>query len=150
MLLRIFKKYKSKKLKNCDNEIIISYFALIYLIQFFSLEKEKYSFHMGLKTRIRNILLRHINEFNRIINWNNLKETFQSYRENYSIVTGKESFFLRMVLFRQYKELIKILTKGCCQKKGLWVCLYTVGKRKLEILRKSMIFTLLSKIVKRF
>ena len=53
ILLRIFKKYKSKKLKNCENEIIISYFALIHLIQFFSLEKEKYSFHMGLKTRIR-------------------------------------------------------------------------------------------------
>ena len=67
---------------------------MIHLIRFFSIEKE-YSFHMGLKTEwpefecfIYNVLLRHfINEFIRIMNWNNLNETFQAYRKNYSIVT---------------------------------------------------------------
>ena len=38
---------------NYENEIIISYFALIHPMLFFSIEKEEYSFHMGLKTRIR-------------------------------------------------------------------------------------------------
>ena len=60
---------------------------------------------MGLKTEstefegfIWNVLLWHyINEFIRIINWNNLNETFQAYRKNYSIVTRKESFFLVIV-----------------------------------------------------
>ena len=87
------------------NEIKMSYFALIHPICFFSIEKEDYSFHMGLKTKwtefecfIWNVLLRHyINEFIRIINWNNLNETFQAYRKNYSIVTSKGSFFLVVV-----------------------------------------------------
>ena len=61
---------------------------------------------MGLKTEwtefecfIWNVLLRHyyINEFVRIINWNNLNETFQAYRKNYFIVKRKESFFLVIV-----------------------------------------------------
>ena len=60
---------------------------------------------MGLKTErtefkyfIWNALLRHyINEFIRIITWNNLNETFEAYRKNYSIVTRKESFFLVIV-----------------------------------------------------
>ena len=64
------------------------------------MEEEEYSFHMGLKTEwaefkcfIWNVLLRHINEFIQIINWNNLNETCQAYRKNYYIVTRKESFF---------------------------------------------------------
>ena len=53
---------------------------------------------MGLKSEwtkfecfIWNVLLmfHYINEFIRIINWNNLNETFQAYRKNYSIVTRK-------------------------------------------------------------
>ena len=74
-------------------------------MRFFFIEKEEYSFHMGLKTEwkefecfIWNVLLRHyINEFIRIINWNSLNEIFQAYRKNYSIVTRKESFFLVIV-----------------------------------------------------
>ena len=34
--------------------------------------------------------------------------------------------------------------------KGLWLCLYTVVKRKLEMLLKSRLFTLFAKIVKGF
>ena len=86
---------------NYENGIIMSYSALIRPIRLFSIEKEEYLFHMGLKTEwtefkcfIWNVLLRHINEFIQIINWNNLNETFQAYRKNYSIVTRKESFFL--------------------------------------------------------
>ena len=83
----------------------MSYFALIHPIRFFSIEKEEYSFHMGLKTEwtefeyfVLNILLRHYtNEFIRIINWKNLNETFQIYRKNYSIFTRKESVFLVIV-----------------------------------------------------
>ena len=81
--------------------MIISYLALIHPIRFFSIESEEYSFHTGLKTRIRMFYLecltklRHyINEFIRIINWNKLNENFQAYRKNYSIVPRKESFFL--------------------------------------------------------
>ena len=55
--------------------MIISYCVLIHPIRFFSTEKEEYSFHMGLKTRVRMFYLecltklRHyINEFIRIIN----------------------------------------------------------------------------------
>ena len=55
--------------------MIISYLALIHPIRFFSIESEEYSFHTGLKTRIRMFYLecltklRHyINEFIRIIN----------------------------------------------------------------------------------
>ena len=62
---------------------------------------------------IWNVLLRHyINEFIRIINWNNLNETFQAYKKNYSIVTRKKVFFLWLWLFRQYRELTKILAKA--------------------------------------
>ena len=50
ILLRIIKKYQSKKVMDCENEIIISYFAFIRPMSFFSIEKEEYSFHMGLKT----------------------------------------------------------------------------------------------------
>ena len=99
ILLRIFKKYQSKK-----------YFALIHPIRFFSiekLEKEENWFHMDLKTEwiefecfIENVVPRHyINEFIRVINWNNLNETFQGYRKNYSIVT-KKFFSLWLWLFR--------------------------------------------------
>ena len=55
------------------------------------MEEEEYLFHMGLKTEWTefkwNVLLRHINEFIQIINWNNLNETCQAYRKNYYIVT---------------------------------------------------------------
>ena len=41
---------------------------------------------MGLKTIIGMFYLKcYINEFIQIINWNNLNETFQAYRKNYSI-----------------------------------------------------------------
>ena len=90
---------------NYENGIIMSYSALIRPIRFFSIEKEEYLFHMGLKTKWTefecftwNVFLWHyINEFIQIINWNNLNETFQAYRKNYSIVTRKESFFLVIV-----------------------------------------------------
>ena len=83
----------------------MSDFALIQTIRFFSIEKEEYSFHMSLKTKwtefkcfIWNVLLRHyINEFIRIINWNNLNETFQAYRKNYSIVTKEKKVFFVIV-----------------------------------------------------
>ena len=65
-------------------------FALIHTIRIFSIEKEEYSFHVGLKTRTGMFCLKcYINEFIRIINWNNLNETFQAYRKNYSIVARK-------------------------------------------------------------
>ena len=119
---------------------------MIHPIRFFSIEKEEYPFPMGLKSEwtkfecfIWNVLLmfHYINEFFRIINWNNLNETFQAYRKNYSIVTRNESFFLVMWLFRSYRILTKILANWCYQKKGLWVRLFTVGKIKLEMLLKS-------------
>ena len=40
----------------------MSYFALIHPIRFFSIEKEEYSFHMGLKTRIRMFYLECLNK----------------------------------------------------------------------------------------
>ena len=43
-----------------------------------------------------------------------------------------------------------MLANGCCQKRGLWVRLFIVGKRKLEILLKSMLFSVFAKIVKWF
>ena len=97
ILLRIFKKYQSKKKQNCENEIIISYFALTHLRRFFSIEKEEYSFHIRFtKPNEQNSnvgIWNYINEFIRIISWNNLNEIFQAFGKNYSIVTKKESFF---------------------------------------------------------
>ena len=97
---RIFKNIKAKSNRTV-RKIIISYFASIHLMRFFSIEKEEYLFHMGSKTEeiefecfIWNVSLRHyINEYIRIINRNNLNETFHAHRKNYSIVTRKESFF---------------------------------------------------------
>ena len=68
---------------------------MIHPICFFSIEKEEYLFHMGLKTKWTefecftwNVFLWHyINEFIQIINWNDLNETFQAYRNFFSIVT---------------------------------------------------------------
>ena len=84
--------------------------------------------------------------------WPRPPDTFQAYRNNYSIVTKeKKVFFLWLWLFRWYRMLIKILAKGwCCQKKGLCVRLFTVGKRRLEILLKSVLFNPFAKIVKGF
>ena len=57
---------------------------------FFSIEKEEYSFHMGLKTEwteyecfIWNVLLRYyINEFNRIVHCTSIQEElFNSYKK---------------------------------------------------------------------
>ena len=70
-------------------------------LKFFSIEKEEYLFHMGLKTEwtefecfIWNFLLRHyINEFIWMINWNNLNETLQAYRKNYSIISKEKNVF---------------------------------------------------------
>ena len=98
ILLRIFKRCQSKKEKSCENEIIISYFAYASL----PLRKKNIRFTWVLKQEfecfIWNVLLRHyINEFVRIINSNNLNETFQAYRKNYFIVKKKESFFLVIV-----------------------------------------------------
>ena len=47
------------------------------------------------KNKNSNVLfgMSYINEFIQIINCNNLDETFQAYKMNYSIVTRKESFF---------------------------------------------------------
>ena len=50
LLLRIFKIIKAKSNRTVRNEFITSYFALIHPIRFFSIEKEEYLFHMGLKT----------------------------------------------------------------------------------------------------
>ena len=55
---------------------------------------------MGLKTEwtdfecfIWNALPRYyVNEFIRIIKWNNLNETFQAYRKNYSIFAKEKKF----------------------------------------------------------
>ena len=81
---------------------------MIHPIRFFSIEKEQWIRMFYLECLIRH----YINEFIRIINWNNLNETFQAYKKNYSIVTRKKVFFLWLWLFRQYRELTKILAKA--------------------------------------
>ena len=51
---------------------------------------------------ISNVLPKHfINEYIRVINWNNFNETFQAYKKNYSIVTKeKKVLFFLLWLFR--------------------------------------------------
>ena len=56
---------------------------------------------------IENVVPKHINEFIRVINWNNLNETFQGYRKNYSIVTRKEIFFPVIVTIQIVQNINK-------------------------------------------
>ena len=105
ILLRIFKKYQSKKQWNCENEIIISYLHWFTPLHFFSIEKEEYSFHMGLKTEwtefecfISNVLLRHyINELSIEIIWMKLSKHTERIIQ---YLQEKKVFFLWLWLFR--------------------------------------------------
>ena len=99
IMWRIFKNIKAKSNRTV-RKIIISYFASIHLIRFFSIEKEEYLFHMGSKTEeiefecfIWNVSLRHyINEYIRIINRNNLNETFHAHKELFDSYKKRKFF----------------------------------------------------------